>query len=152
MADRTLYTLAAAIAGGSVIAKSIADPDATPTPKKGKVRLFDETLVLSVDTTEAELVAAETTLTGYPVGGYDLTGFDTPKKAPLGGVIITSNIIDVAYASGPTVTIGGYWVEDYTTPTGLVRYAVQYDPVRVLAVVGDGWPLVVQLGYGGNVG
>jgi hypothetical protein len=151
VADRVVYTTEAARAGLSVIALSIANPDATPTPTLGKVRLFDETLTLDQDTTREALVAAETTLTGYPVGGYDLEGFDSPKLAPLGGAVITSNLVDVAYASGDAVQIGGYWVEDHATPTPNVRYAVQYDPPRPLTVVGNGWPIVVQMGYGGNV-
>jgi len=151
MADAVVYTKAAAFAGCDVLALSIANPDADPSPTVGKVRLFDETLTLTEDTTREELIAAETTLTGYPSGGYSLTGFDTPKKGPLGGGVITSNLIDVAYASGDTVVVGGYWVEDPTSPTPNVRYAVKYDPPRTLAAVGDGWPLVVQLGYGGNI-
>ncbi len=53
----------------------------------------------------------------------------------------------MAYASGDAVTIGGYWVED---SDGLVREVFIYDPVRNLGVVGNGWPIVVQLGYGSN--
>lgn len=150
MADRPLYTIEAAIAGGSVIALSIADPDADPDPIVGKVRLFDATITVDVNTDRAALVAAETTLVDYPVGGYDLTAFDAPKIAPLGGVVITSNIIDVAYASGASVQIGGYWVESGESPDQVVRTIVIYDPVRTLASVGQGWPIVVQMGYGRN--
>jgi hypothetical protein len=150
VADRVVYTKEAARAGAAVLATSIADAGATP-PVVGHVRLFDETLVPDQDTTKAVLVAAETTLTGYPVGGYPLTAFDAPLFAPLGGAVITSNLISVAYASGPAVLIGGYWVEDDATPTPAVRYAVVYDPPRSLAELGNGWPIVVQMGYGANV-
>lgn len=151
MADRPVYTKFAAISGAQVLALSIADPDADPTPTTGKVRLFDETVTLDEDTTRTVLIDAETALIDYPVGGYTLDGFDTPKLAPLGGAVITSNLIDVAYASGAAVMIGGYWVEDHATPTPNVRYAVKYDPPRPLASIGQGWPIVVQMGYGMNV-
>lgn len=150
MADRPLFTLEAAVAGADALSKSICDPAASPTPLKGKVRLFNETLVPDDGTTRADLEAAEIVLTGYPSGGYDLTAFDTPKSAAGGGVVITSNLINVAYASGPSAICGGYWVEDDATPTPSVREVFIYDPKRQLAVVTDGWPLVVQLGYGAN--
>ena len=147
--DRPLFTNAAALKGADVIGKSIADSGATPAVV-GKVRLFDQTLIPDQGTTRAELVAAETTLTGYPAGGYSLTDFTDPLFAPLGGAVVTSNLINVAYASGAAVQIGGYWVEDSSTPTPQVREVFVYDPPRTLAQVGDGWPLVVQLGYGAN--
>ncbi len=149
MPDRPLFPNTAALKGADVIAKSIADSGAVPVVV-GKVRLFDSTIVPDAGITRAELVAAETTLTGYPAGGYSITDFDSPKLAPLGGAIVTSNLIDVAFASGPAVQIGGYWIEDATAPTPEVREVFVYDPPRSLAVVGDGWPLVVQLGYGAN--
>lgn len=144
MADTPLFTGEAALAGANAIGISIADAS---VPTIGKIRLFDETLVPDSGTTAAELIAAETTLTGYPVGGYNLTGFADSVFAPLGGAIITSNLVNVAYASGASVVIGGYWVED---STGLVREVFVYDPQRTLGVVGNGWPIVVQLGYGAN--
>jgi hypothetical protein len=145
-----VYTKEAARAGADVIAGSIADSGATPAVV-GKVRLFDETVVLGEDTTRQVLEDGETTLTGYPAGGYSLTDFGPPLNAPLGGAVITSNLISVVYASGAAVMVGGYWVEDAATPTPLVRYAVKYDPPRPLAAIGQGWPIVVQMGYGGNV-
>jgi hypothetical protein len=151
MPDRPLFTNEAALKGADVVAKSIADPDATPA-LVGKLRLFDNTLVPDSGTTRTELLAAETTLTGYPVGGYSLTEFDTPKFAPIGGAIVTSNLVDIAYASGAAAIVGGYWVEDATAPTPVVREIYIYDPVRTLATLGDGWPVVVQLGYGLNAG
>jgi hypothetical protein len=152
MADRPLFTNAAALAGANVIGKSIADADADPDPIVGKLRLFDGTLVPDQGTTRAELVAVETDLIGYPAGGYSLTDFGDATFTPLGGALVTSNLVNVAYASGDAVTIGGYWVEDATTPTPLVREVFIYDPPRSLAQVGDGWPIVVQLGYGANAG
>lgn len=147
MPDRPLFTNEAALSGADVIGLSIADPDAGPPATVGKLRLFDGTLIPDAGTTKAELVAAETTLTGYPVGGYTLTVFNGPTFTPLGGALVTSNLISVEYASGDAVVIGGYWVED---PNGDVREVFIYDPQRSLAVVGDGWPIVVQLGYGAN--
>lgn len=146
MADTPLFTNGAALAGANAIGKTIADSGATPA-LIGKVRLFDGTLTPDAGTSKTELETAETTLTGYPAGGYDLTDFAGAVFAPLGGALITSNLINVAYASGASAIIGGYWVED---DAGLVRYVFTYDPQRSLGVVGNGWPIVVQLGYGGN--
>lgn len=150
MADRVVYTKEAARAGLADIAISIANPDADPTPTVGKIRLFDDSITVDVDTTRAALILAETTLVGYPAGGYDLEAFSDPTLAPLGGAVITSGLINVAYASGAAVLIGGYWVDDPAAPTPNCRYLVVYDPPRSLAVVGDGWPIVVQMGYGAN--
>ena len=148
MADRPLFTNEAAIAGADSVAKSIADSAAVPA-LVGKIRLLDDSFVPDAGTTRAELVAAETTLVGYPVGGYDITDFALPVYAPLGGAVSTSNLVNVAYVSGAAVMIGAYWVEDdQVTPR--VREVFIYDPPRPLAVVGDGWPIAVQLGYGAN--
>lgn len=148
MADRPLFTQAAALAGADVIAKSIADSTATPAVV-GKLRLFDDSFVPDTGTTRAELIAAETALVGYPVGGYDLEDFAAPTFAPGGGALVTSNLVNVAYASGAEAVIGGYWVED-DQATPRVREIFVYDPPRSLAQVGDGWPIAVQLGYGAN--
>lgn len=147
MADRVVYTKEAAINGANVIRLSIADSGAGPPALVGKVRLFDETVTVDEDTTQAALIAAETTLVGYPAGGYDITDFAAPVFAPLGGVVVTSNIVNVAYASGGPFQIGGYWVED---DAGDIREVVVYDPVRVLAELGNGWPIAVQMAYGRN--
>lgn len=151
MADRPLFTIAASLRGADAIAKSIINT-AVLTPAPGKVRLFNDSFIPDTGTTRADLIAAETTLIGYPVGGYDLDEFAAPVKAPLGGAISTSNLINVAYASGAAVVIGGYWVEDATAVTPVVREVFIYDPPRSLGVLGDGWPIVVQLGYGANAG
>jgi hypothetical protein len=149
MSDRPLFTKDAARAGANAIALSISNPDAVP-PTIGVIRLFDNSFVPDSGATRAELVAAETTFVGYPVGGYQISEFAGAVNAPLGGAIVTSNLVNVAYASGAAVVIGGYWVEDDATPTPLVREIFIYDPPRNLGVVGDGWPIVVQLGYGAN--
>jgi hypothetical protein len=149
MPDRPLFTNAAALAGAQAVALSIANPAAAPTPTVAKVRLFDDSFIPDTGTTRAELIAAETTLTGYPAGGYDVEAFAAPTFAPLGGAVSTGPLINVAYASGPAVMIGGYWLEDdATTPN--VREVFIYDPPRSLAVVGNGFPIVCQLGYGAN--
>lgn len=151
MPDRPLFTTAAALKGADVIGNSIANSAAVPAVV-GKLRLFDNSFVPDAGTTRAELVAAETALVGYPAGGYSLTDFAAPVKAPLGGAIVTSNLINIAYASGAPVVIGGYWVEDDSAPTPEVREVFIYDPPRSLGTIGDGWPVAVQLGYGANAG
>lgn len=145
MADRPLYTNEAAIAEAAVIAANLYDTG--PPLVQGAVRLFTDAIVPTVDTVKADLVAAETTLVGYPVGGYLLTAMGPPIFAPGGGVVIQSQLISVVYASGAAQAIGGYWLED---AAGDVRQVFIYDPPRTLANVGDGFPIVVQAGYGRN--
>ena len=144
--DTPLYTQAAALAEANAVGKTIADPSATP-PIVGKARLFSSALVPTVITTSAELVAAEVAFTGYPAGGYPLTGFNPAILATGGGAVIYAQSIPVAYDSGAPVAVGGYWVED---ATGNVRLVYNYSPARNLAAVGDGWPIVCSLGFGRN--
>lgn len=148
MPDRPLFTKEAAQRGSAVIALSIADSGAVPVVA-GSVRLFDNSFVPDEGTTRAELIAAETTLTGYPAGGYALGDPFDPQTAPLGGAVSTFPIVNVAYASGAAVVIGGYWVEEDAVPNN-VREVYVYDPPRSLASIGDGFPIAVQLGYGAN--
>lgn len=148
MADRPLFTKESARRGAEVIGASIADSGAVPAVA-GSLRLFDDSFVPDEGTTRAELVAAETTLTGYPAGGYALGDFFGPQDAPLGGAVVTAPIVNVAYASGAAVVIGGYWIEEDAVPNA-VREVFIYDPPRSLAAVGNGWPIAVQLGYGAN--
>lgn len=146
MADRALYTNEAALAEAQEIADFLADAGASP-PVVSKLRLFTDALIPTVNTTQTELEAAEAAFTGYPSGGYSVTVMNGPVFAPGGGAVILSNEIMAVYTSGASTSIGGYWLED---PNGDVRTVFIYDPPRSLAVVGDGWPIVVQLGYGRN--
>lgn len=148
MPDRPLFTKEAAQRGAAVIAESVALSTAVP-PVAGSLRLFDDSFIPDEGTTRAELIAAETTLTGYPAGGYALGDPFDPQNAPLGGAVSTFPIVNVAYASGPAVMIGGYWIEEDAAPNN-VRELFIYDPPRSLASLGDGWPIAVQLGYGAN--
>lgn len=136
--DRSLYTNEAAVNEATVIQTNLA---------LSKIRLFDGTLVPDVNTTLADLEAAETTLVGYPAGGYPVATFSPPIFISGGGVIIYSVTVNVVYASGPAQVIGGYWLED---AAGDVRVVVIFDPTRSLSVVGDGFPIICQLGYGRN--
>lgn len=146
MADRVLYTNEAALAEATQIGKFLGDPSAVP-PTTSKLRLFTNAIVPTAGTTKAELVAEEASFTGYPSGGYTLTDWLPALFAPGGGAVILGNKVEVVYTSGSPVTIGGYWVED---SDGKVRLVYVYDPPRTLAQVGDGWPIVPQLGYGRN--
>jgi len=148
MADYPLVTIAGAVTQAETIGLSIADPDATPTPTEGKIRLFQDSLgVPSVETTITELEANEADYTGYPAGGFDVTSMAPPMGAPGGGVVILSNEVFATFTSGAANSIGGYWLED---TAGNVVTIFVYDPVRVLAAIPDGWPIVAQLGYGRN--
>lgn len=138
MADRTIATNEAAIAEAAVVQDSLVD---------SFLRLFDGTLVPEVTTTKAQMVAKETTLTGYPVGGYDIAAFTGPLLVSGGGAVITSPVVSVAYASGAEATIGGGWIED---AGGDVRRVLIFDPPRPLAVVGNGFDVIRQLLYGRN--
>lgn len=138
MADTVIYTNEAALAEAEVIRADLA---------LSKIRLFDNSFVPDVNTTKAELVAAETTLVGYPAGGYAVAAYNAALFAPGGGAVIQSETEQVVYASGAAVSIGGYWVED---AAGDVREVFIYDPVRTLAAVGDGFPIIAQFGYGRN--
>lgn len=144
--DSPLYTQSAALAEANAVGKTIADAGATP-PTEGAVRLFNSSLVPTVITTKAELVAAEVAFTGYPSGGYPITEFNPAILATGGGAVIYTQTIPVAFTSGSPVAVGGYWVED---AVGDVRLVYIYSPARNLAAVGDGWPIVVSLGFGRN--
>lgn len=148
MADRTLYTVEAAVEEASLIRLTLANPDATPSPTVGHIRLFNGDLVPTETTTQAELEAAETLLVGYPTGGYPVEEMGPVIAAPGGGVVIQTPIVDAVYASGDPATIGGYWYED---SDGNVREVGIYDPPRTLAAIPDGFPIVMQWGYGRNV-
>lgn len=147
MSDRPLYTNEAALTEANEVALTICNPDADPSPTIAKVRLFNSGLIPTVNTVKADLVAAEVAFTGYPSGGYPVEDFNPAVFAPGGGAVIYSPSIAVNYTSGSAVNVGGYWIED---GAGKVREAYIYDPARTLAVVGNGWPIVVQLGYGRN--
>lgn len=138
MPDRTLYTNECALNQATLNQTNLAG---------SKLRLFNGTLVPDVTTHKAALVAAETTLTGYPSGGYDLTTWGAPLLASGGGAVTTSPAVPVAYASGSSATIGGGWIED---ASGAVVTVFIFDPPRTLAVVGDGFTFIRQLLFGRN--
>jgi len=144
--DSPLYTQSAALAEANAVGKTIADASASP-PTEGAVRLYSSALVPTVITTQAELVAAEVAFTGYPSGGYPLSGFNPAILATGGGAVIYAQTIPVAYVSGAPVAVGGYWIED---ALGDVRLVYVYSPARNLASSGDGWPVVASLGFGRN--
>jgi hypothetical protein len=147
VSDRQISTTQAALDESEAIGKSLANAAALPDPIVSKLRLFDGTINVTVNTTQDELIAAEAVFTGYTSGGYDLTTFSGPLFVPGGGAVILFNQINVAYVSGAAATIGGWWLED---PASKVRTVFIYDPPRQLGQVGDGWPLAAQLGYGRN--
>lgn len=147
MPDSTLYTNECAMNEASVVKLSIADPDADPDPTVGKVRFFDNTLIPDVQTTKVDMVAAETTLGGYPAGGYSVASMLGPSVVSGGGAAITTPAISVAYTVAPGATLGGGWLED---STGKVRAVFIFDPARSLQSVIDGFIFIRQLLFGRN--
>ncbi len=137
MADVQLYTGQAAMTKAELIIASLAG---------GKLRLFASSLTLTAFTTRAELLAAECDFDGYPAGGYALAVWSGPTAPAGGGALITSPLTNPAYgpAGSPPKTnqCGGWWVEDEDTN---VRVSGTYSPARAMAVVGDGWSVVIQI-------
>lgn len=111
-----------------------------------KLRLFKQGLVLTGFTTLAQLEAAECDFDGYTVGGYTLTAWTGPGFDGGGGAVITSPLTTVSYgpAGDPVVTneVGGWFIE---TAVGGLWLAGTFDPARTLAVIGDSFPMVVQI-------
>ena len=148
MADYPLITIEGAVEQATIIGLAVADPDATPTPTTAKLRLFQSSLgVPTIETVKADLVAAEADYTGYPAGGFTVTVMGPPLGAPGGGVVILTNELIAVFTTGAPNSIGGYWLQD---TAGNVILVFVYDPIRVLAAIPDGWPIVAQLGYGRN--
>lgn len=147
MADRTIATNQTAMADASLVSLAIADPDATPTPTVGKLRLFDAPLNPDVTTTQAELEAAETALGGYPAGGYDIEAMQGPTLAPGGGAVINTPAIPIQYTVAPGAVLGGGWIEKADGSMGQVFI---FDPPRPIQAIGDGFTFIRQLMYDRN--
>lgn len=114
----------------------------------GKVRLGDGSFTPDVNTLKAALVAAETTLTGYPAGGYPVTAMVGPiPAADADGVVITTPLITPLYASGGPFTVGFAWLE---SATGEVIRLRIFDPPKVLAAIPDGFEFIIEVPFGQN--
>ncbi len=133
MADRTITTnedaLTAAIDAQALLAMS-------------KLRLWDGVVPVDVTTPVATLIAAETALIGYPVGGYTITAMTGPSAIPGVGVGIQTPAIPVLYASGAAVSIGGAWIE---TAAGDPYKTYIFDPPIPLAAVPDGFTFIREI-------
>lgn len=147
MPDSSIYTLEAAVKEAQVVALSIADSGATPTPTVGKIRLFDAPFLPDWNTVKADLVAVETALGGYPAGGYDVDDMIGPTQVAGGGVVLTTPTIFVAYTAPPGAIINGGWLED---PDGDVRQVYLFDPNKPIQSAYDAFLLIRQMGYGRN--
>lgn len=137
MPDTQLYTREGASAKATVTKTTLA---------LSKLRFFKSTLVVSQFTTKDQLEAAECDFDGYTAGGYTLTAWTGPAWFAGGGAVITSPLTVVAYgpAGDPPVgnAVGGWWIE---TAAGAVWTVGQYDPPRLLQVVGDAIQFIDQL-------
>jgi hypothetical protein len=134
----SLYTRQAAEAKAIVIRTSLA---------ASKLRLFKSTLSLNVNTTHAQLLAAEADFSGYTAGGYAIANFSLPVNNPGSGSILTSPAIDIRYIApeeDPPVgnSIAGWWVE---TSAGTVRIMGVFDQPITLSADGDGFTWIYQL-------
>lgn len=147
MPDLSMYTLEAAMTEANVVRLSIANPAATPTPTEAKIRLFASGFTPDWTTTKAQLVAAEVTFGGYPVGGYEVLDLLPPAQVSGGGVVITTPLINVEYTIAPGEAVGGGWLED---GAGLVRQVYLFDPVKTLGSISDAFLIVRQMGFGRN--
>lgn len=136
MADSYLKTNEQALADATVARAQLA---------ASVLRVFDATLIPEVTTTSAQMVAKETTLVGYPAGGYPLATFGPPLKVESGTYGITTPLVPIVYASGAGVAMGGAWIED---AAGDARQTFVFDPPISLSVVGDGIEFVRTLLYG----
>lgn len=139
--DVVIYTREAARAKANVIKASIE--------AGSKLRLIQAPFTLSQFTTREQLLDAEADFDGYPAGGYTCAPFTGPLDSAAGGAQLTSLLVNVVFgpAEDPSVgnDIAGYWIEDANEDGPFVRVAVQYNPVRNLAAVGQGWEIVLQL-------
>lgn len=137
MADNQLYTQESALTKAAEIQTALA---------LSKLRLVQGSVVITQFTTRETLLANEADFDGYPTGGYTLTAWSDPLKAAVGGAVITSPLINIAYgpASDPPVTnsVCGWWIDD---ADGNVRTAGNYNPPRLLQALGDGFQFVDQL-------
>ncbi len=124
--------LAAATAGRTAYAASV-------------LRVFDNTLVPEVTTTEEQMVAKETTLVGYPSGGYPMATMGPALKGESGTAYFTTPLVPIVYASGPAVVVGGAWIED---GDGGTRNTFIFDPPISLAEVGDGFEFSQPIIFG----
>lgn len=113
-----------------------------------KIRLFDETLVPTVATTRTELLAAESAFSGYPAGGKAIAAFNNPLLDPAGGASIESPLVQFEGDAGPPQTpgvVGGFWIEDATAPTPVVRVIGTFPAPIPVDGPGTGIPITVKL-------
>jgi len=136
--DYLIYTKEAATAKANVVKTSLAT---------GKIRAFKSPLIPNVNTTRAELIAAECDYSGYPAGGYTVTAFTGPTYPNAGGAQIQSPLVNFAYISAdpaPEVAndVGGYWYDD---TDDLPRVVAVFAPSRSVSIDNGGFSAVCQI-------
>lgn len=146
MADIQLYTLEAAFAKAADIKAALA---------ASKLRLLKgPDFTPNQFTTRATLLLNEADFSGYTAGGYALAVWNGPGNAPGGGAALTSPLIHPAFdGTDPTPvqnSIVGWWIEDDTAVTPLVRLVGTFDPARAMGSAGDIIDLVIQIVEGRN--
>lgn len=144
MPDTQFYTKEAARAKATAILATYAT---------SKLHLCKAPFSPTVNSTKAELVAAECDFDGYTAGGIAITAFSGPLDFPGGGAVLTSPLKTITYntPSDPPVgnDVSGWWIEN---TGGDVILVGKYDPVRPMQSVGDGIQWIGQDVEGVNAG
>ncbi len=144
MADRQLTTQEGALRQAALMITSLA---------MSKLLLLKGPITLTEFTTKAALLALQADFSGYTAGGYSIASWTGPTKAPGGGGLISSSLVNIVIVPpedpDPIVgnTLYGWWIQD---ATGNVRQAGVFDPPRPMNEVSDQFPFVEQMVFGKN--
>lgn len=100
--------------------------------------LFQSSLTPTVNTTKAELEAAEATYTGY--AAETLAAWGDPYTSPAGGASVASPLVQFQTAAPYTTgnNIGGAWIE---TATGDLVAIITFPDEVPMAALGDAIPI-----------
>lgn len=109
-----------------------------------KMRLYQSSITPTVNTTKAELEAAEATYTGY--AEKTLTAWGEPYTSPAGGASISSPLVQFQTAAPYTTgnNIGGAWIEE---AGGDLVAIITFPDVVPMSAEGDAIPLAQVLTF-----
>lgn len=134
----TFYPLAACLWLAGIVQTALAS---------SKIRLFQDTLVPTINTTITELEAAEADFTGY--AEITLTAFLAPYLGTT-GANINSPLVQFDSDSPYTTSnsIGGAWIE---TAAGLLVSVITFPEAVVMGGAGQSLPVSQVLSFGTGV-